>query len=207
MALSRGQRLLRLREQKGADQKDVAAAIGISRPYVSRLERDAKGRNLDHMRSTLERAAGYFGVLPEYLLVEEPQPYIEAWVEHGLTEVPTSVGSRLRRVLDELQLRWGDEFGVDWLAAGLGTTPDVIRSFLSDELVVTASVAKQIAVLTGAPVTWLLDGPSSGLTDHVASSGFERVLSKALANGMQPSDLELLIDAWVVGRNAKRPSG
>lgn len=205
MPLSRGQRLLRLREQKGVDQKDVAAAIGVSRPYISHLERDAKGRNLDHIRMTLERAAQYFGVVPEYLLVDTPQEYIRAWATKSMVVPESSIVQRLRMVLDELRLRWDDEFNEQWLSDSLGSSLDLICGYLTDEVTVAPSVVEQISVLTGAPVAWLIGRDSERTPDP--SLAFERVFSKAVASGMTPDDLEILIDAWSAGRNAKRPPG
>lgn len=201
MSLSRGQRLLRLREQAGVEQKDAAAAIGISRPYLSLLERDLKGRNVDHLRGTFERAASYYGVIPEYLLAETPQEYMKVWL--GRVEGPPTFGQRLSIVLHELQLRWGEGFSQTAVANSIGTTGEALNDYLDDRVQVTTSVAHQLSVATGAPVEWLVPRPTS---KSGRDPGIQRVIEMAVASGMQTGELEALIRVWLAAKN-QQPSG
>ncbi|HWI53900.1 MAG TPA: helix-turn-helix transcriptional regulator [Symbiobacteriaceae bacterium] len=204
MPLSRGQRLRRLREQRQEEIKQVAPAMGISRGYLSLLERDLKGHHLDHVRGTLERIAAYYGVLPEYFLAETPQEYVSAYVRR-LSTVPDTVGGRLALVLNELELRWGeDEYGPAKVASKLGTTTEMLTDLVSDKIQVTDTVAQQISTLTGAPVEWLVprDAPAPDPT-----APFERAFKLAVESGMQPNELEALIQVWLTAQNMKKPSG
>jgi transcriptional regulator with XRE-family HTH domain len=202
MPLTRGQRLRRLREQKGVDQAVAAAAIGISRPYLSLLERDEKGRNVDHLRTTLEKAAAYYGVLPDYLLADTPQEYTVAFVKAA--EGAFTSGRRLAMVLEELELRWGEEYSLAQVAETLGTSPGTLEDFLQDRVALTQSVAEQISGLTGAPVEWLVpraQGPAERKPE------LERILKLALDSGVQPGELEQLIKIWLSAGHTKTPSG
>lgn len=203
MPLSRGQRLRRLRQQKGVEIKEAAPAMGISRPYLSLLERDLKGSRLDHVRATLEKAAAYYGVIPEYLLAETPQEHIAAFVCRNEVDMPHSFGGRLRLILEELRLRWGeDEYSDDQVAAAIGATTDVLRSYLSDQVQVTETVAQQLSTLTGAPIDCLLPAPP---TDP--AQPYQRVIRIALDNEMPPAELEALIHVWLTAKGNKKPSG
>lgn len=182
----------------------AAPAIGISRPYLSLLERDEKGRNVDHLRTTLEKAAGYYGVLPEYLLVETPQEYIDAFVRRLGDGVPTSTGERLRLILDELQLRWGEEFTVVAVAETLGTSVDVLADFVADRVQITESVARQMQAVTGAPIDWLVPRPGVAVD---RSPELQRIVQMAMDNGVDPADLEMMIKLWLARHEKKAPSG
>lgn len=204
MPLTRGQRLRRLREQKGVEQQVAAPAIGISRPYLSLLERDEKGRNVDHLRTTFEKAARYYGVIPEYLLAETPQEYVAAFVRGLGPDVPLAPGRRLALVLDELQLRWGEEFALARVAEAMGTTVSVLDDFLAGRAQMTDTVAEQIRVVTGVPVEWVVPRPATGAG---LAPEIQRVVQMALDSGVKPAELEMLIQAWLVARNTKTPSG
>lgn len=200
--MSRGQRLRRLREQRGIEQREAATAIGVSQPYLSLLERDRKGRHVAHVRGTLERAASFYGVALAYLLCDEPQEYVRAWVDQ--VDAPPSAGQRLRVVLDELQLRWGSGFTEAEIAGAIGTTLDVLRDYLADRVPVTDTVAAQLSGLTGAPAEWLVPRPTcSPGADHAVKI----VVERAIASGMDPKELQALIDIWLAGKNAKKPPG
>lgn len=204
MPLTRGQRLRRLREQRQLEIKQVAPAMGISRGYLSLLERDLKGQHLDHVRSTLERIAGYYGVLPDYFLAETPQEYIGAFVRHHSTP-PHTVGQRLGLVLDELALRWGEEeYALPQVATKLGTTTEMLAGFVADRVQVTDTVTQQISSLTGVPVEWLVprDVPAPDPT-----APFQRAFKLAVESGMDPNELEALIQVWLTAQNMKKPSG
>lgn len=204
MSLTRGQRLRRLREQKGVEQQVAAPAMGISRPYLSLLERDEKGRNVDHLRTTFEKAARYYGVIPEYLLAETPQEYVEAWVRGLGPSVPLAPSRRLALVLNELQLRWGDEFALRCVAETMGTSVEVLEDFLAGRVQITDTVAEQVRALTGAPVDWLVPRP---VTEAGLAPEIQRIVQMAVDSGVKPAELEMLIQAWQVARNAKAPSG
>lgn len=182
----------------------AAPGIGISRPYLSLLERDEKGRNVDHLRTTFEKAAGYYGVLPEYLLVETPQEYIFAYVRRLGEGAPASTGRRLGLVLDELQLRWGEEFTVSAVVEALGTSVDVLADFLADRVQITESVARQLEAVTGAPVDWLVPRPGAAMDQ---APELQRLLKMALDGGVQPHELEGIIQVWLQARKMKAPSG
>lgn len=204
MPLTRGQRLRRLRAQKGVEQQEAAPAIGISRPYLSLLERDEKGRNVDHLRTTFEKAAGYYGVIPEYLLAETPQEYIQAYARSLGSEAPATSGGRLKLVLDELQLRWGEEFATDRVAQAMGTQVDVLGDFLDNRVQITDSAAQQFQEVTGAPVDWLVPRQVVG---EDRSPEIQRIVQMAMKNGVEPADLEMMIQLWLAAKNTKTPSG
>lgn len=182
----------------------MAPAMGISRGYLSLLERDLKGHHLDHVRSTLARIAAYYGVLPDFFLAETPQEYIRALVRHQTTP-PFTVGQRLGLILNELALRWGDEeYGLTQIAAKLGTTTEMLAGLVADRVQVTDTVAQQISSLTGAPVEWLVprDVPAPDPT-----APFHRAFKLAVESGMEPHELEALIQVWLTAQNMKKPSG
>jgi hypothetical protein len=64
----------------------------------------------------------------------------------------------------------------------------------------------QISEITGAPVAWLLSRPAAA-PEADPFRAFEPVLSTAIENGMAPEDLRMLVDACLVGKRAKKPSG
>ncbi|MGE5531969.1 MAG: helix-turn-helix domain-containing protein [Bacteroidota bacterium] len=204
MSLTRGQRLRRLREQKGVEQREAAAAMGISRSYLSLLERDEKGRNVDHLRTTFEKAAAYYGVFPEYLLAETPQEYIAAFVRSVGSGGSYSSGRRLAMVLEELELRWGEEFALPRVADAMGASAATLEDFLLDRVKMTRSVAEQVSGLTGAPADWLMARPPSILDREPE---LQRLLKMALDSGVQPGELEQLIKIWLSSRDTKTPSG
>lgn len=202
MPLTRGQRLRRLREQKGVEIKEAAPIIGISRPYLSLLERDQKGRNVDHLRTTLEKIAKYYGVIPAYLLVDTPQEYICALTEHLGADSSSSFGERLHLVIHELKLRWGDEYTPKWLADAMGTTVAAMEQCLANSIPVTQTTARQIAAITGAPAEWLVgrseEDESIRRTQHL--------IQMAIDSGIPHQDLAMLIEVWKATRNVKKPS-
>lgn len=55
-----GERMRRLREEKGASQKEMAAAIGVSAAYLSALEHGRRGRPSWPM---VQKIIGYFNVI------------------------------------------------------------------------------------------------------------------------------------------------
>jgi transcriptional regulator with XRE-family HTH domain len=190
-----------LREQRGVDQREAAAAIGVSQPYLSLLERDQKGHTADHVRGTLERAAAYYGVHPTYLLSELHQEYIKSWVP--TVDAPQTAGRRLDLVIGELRSRFGEDFTESAVAAAIGATTDTLKAYIADSLPITDSVAQQLSDLTGAPVAWLVPRPTA-VSDR--SDVMHRVVERAVASGMDPDELEALIDVWLSARY-KKPSG
>jgi transcriptional regulator with XRE-family HTH domain len=203
MPLTRGQRLVRLRRQKGVEQRAAADSIGVGAPYLSLLENDKKGRSVDRVRPVLGKAAEYYGVMAEYLLAESPQQYIAAFVRE-LETLPPTFGGRLAIVLEELQLRWGEEFGLDRVAMRMGTTADVLNGYMSDTVSVTDSAAEQLSAVTGAPLKWLV--PRQGSPPDPAAP-FQHAVRLAVENGMQPNELETLIQVWLAAQQKIGPRG
>lgn len=206
MSISRGTRLRLLRVAKGLEQKEAAEGIGISRTYLSMLEGDKKGTNLDHIRSTMERAARFYGCLVEYLLVETPQEYAVAFVQQRGLENPkvTSVGRRLRFVLDELQLRWGAEFTEDRVAEFLGIQVETLRGYKDDLIPMNEqAVLERLTALTGVPPDFFFPR-QTGREDNPA---VRRIIQMATENGIPVEELEHVIRAWIVARtNMTKPS-
>lgn len=201
MPLTRGQRLRRLRDQKDVDLREAGRSIGVSAPYLSLLERDRKGKHLDHVRGTLERAASYYEVLVEYLLVDDPRDYTRAWVDK--VDEPAGVDGRLRLLLTELQRRWGDDFSIESVAESLGTTVDNLDGYFAGQLEITPTIADQLSKVTGAPAEWLVPRPTAA---NERSPAIQRVVDMAIANGLEPDELEGLIQVWLSARSRK-PSG
>ncbi|HEY3366441.1 MAG TPA: helix-turn-helix transcriptional regulator [Symbiobacteriaceae bacterium] len=204
MPLTRGQRLRRLREQRRIEIKEAAPAIGISRGYLSLLELGEKGKNLDHVRANLERAAAYYGVLPDYLLAETSQEYLRAYIEHLGVACPATFGGRFGLILKELQLRWGEEHTEDQLAVALGCGVEVIRDYLTGRAEPTDSAVQQISAITGAPTDWLLPHSTS---PSKAGEEIQRIVEKAMASGIEPRELDMLLEAWLLTRKMNKPSG
>ncbi|HEY3367169.1 MAG TPA: helix-turn-helix domain-containing protein [Symbiobacteriaceae bacterium] len=215
MSLTRGQRLRRLRTQRGVEIKEAAPAMGITSAYLSLLERDLKGKNLKHVRSTFESAAAYYGVLVEYLLVETPQEYMAALTARHGSQGPATLGRRLRFVLDELVLRWGDEFRPDAIVETLGITPNAMAEYLADRTLPADTAIQQLSAATGAPVDWLIQRadppaePLPALSEPQADlmSDVQSVVQNAIASGLTASELNLLIQGWVLAKQMKKPSG
>ena len=77
-----GAKLKELRERKGATQTQVAAAIGVSRYMIIRLERGHFKRSTS---TVVARLADYFGVSVEEMLGEvpdDPAPDVESMLRH-----------------------------------------------------------------------------------------------------------------------------
>lgn len=203
MSLSRGQRLRLLRRMKGVEQQEAAAAIGISGPYLSLLERDMKGRNVDHLRGTLERAAAYYGVMPEYLVVDTPQEYMRAFAQQLRADAPTTFGQRLNLVLQELRVRWGEAFSQEAVAATLGMTVDQLNDLTDDKGQITDQLAAKISEVVGVPVPWLIP---MAVTPRDPRPEVQQLVEYAMDRGMDPKELQLIIDAWLVTKKQK-PSG
>ena len=205
MVLSRGQRLRRLREQKGVEGQVAASAIGVSGAMLSQLEHDKKGKNLRHMRTTFERAAAYYEVIPEYLMAETPQEYMVALVhqEAGLAELDT-FGKRLSWVVDEMCIRWGEAYSEAAIAERLGTTIGALQEYRKG----TAppgddSFLRHLSELSGVPVDFFVRGPVV-VTDDVA---WRRINALVEENGIPLAELEHVIQAWLMARsNTKKPS-
>jgi hypothetical protein len=183
--------------------RQAAAEIGVSAPYLSLLETDQKGKNLDHMQGTLSRAAAYYEVLPAYFLVDSPQDYTRAFVAGLADTAPYGFPGRLRLVVKELHTRWGDAFSVEGIAAAVGTTPEVLQGYLDGTRTVTDSLALQLSELTGAPLDWLVPRATTAQED---SPEVQRVIKMAVASGVDPHELELMITLWLAAKRT-RPSG
>ncbi len=80
---SLGQRIKRMREAKGMTQRQVAAAIGVSQPYLAQVERDARSQPtektlsaiadlLDDDLQALMQLAGRIPADVEELLMRDP---------------------------------------------------------------------------------------------------------------------------------------
>lgn len=208
MALTRGARLRLLRTQAGQSVRGAAAAIGIAHPYLSLLEQDKKGSNVDHIRGTMERLAKHYGVRPEYLLAETPQAYIAALVNSLDLENPdlATPGKRLRLVLTELN-RWDGSSTAESLADGLGISVEMLMAYLHDAAPLSKETAEHLSALTGAPVA-LLAPHLTTTPEEAASSAVKRVINLALESGISAKELEKVIGEWKksVKQKEERPS-
>jgi transcriptional regulator with XRE-family HTH domain len=205
LPLSRGMRLQRLRDEKGVKLRHAAKEIDVSPAYLSLLEHDQKGKDPEHIRGTMERAARYYGVLPAYLLASTPQEYMaECVVQVGLNNSDlTTVGKRLRWVLAELNLRWGEEFSESQVAETLGVKIDTLRGYLDDRVPMNDKVVDQITELTGVPIDFFFPRPKMISEDDPA---IRRVITLAVQSGIAVDELEYVIQAWMVARSNKKPS-
>lgn len=206
LSISRGTRLRLLRDAKGIDQKDAAAAIGISRAYLSMLEGDKKGSRLQHIRSTMERAASFYGVLPEYLLAETAQEYARVFVSQACDHPGlTTVGKRLSFVLDELQLRWGHEFSDERVSDDLGVDVQTLKDYKADGIPIDNQIVlARLSEVTGVPLEFWYPRQASRDEDPA----IRRIIQRASEHGIPPEELESLVNAWIVARGSiKRPAG
>lgn len=62
--MSLGKRLIKLREDRGLYQKDIAGLLGVSNQTISDYEKDKKKPRYEK----IEIIANYFGVTTDYLL-------------------------------------------------------------------------------------------------------------------------------------------
>lgn len=199
MALTRGERLRKLREDRDVEQKEAAVAIGISRGWLSLLERDQKGKNLDHTKATLERIAAYYGVMPEYLIAETPQEYALAVAQANRSNPDlTTVGRRLRFVVEDLHRRWGDEFSPGQIADRAGIPPARLAEYMDDRtpLIEKRDVSGLLEV-TGIPYEFLWP-TSADPTDE--DEEFWRVIRSAQRLGITAAEFEYFVQMWSVAR-------
>lgn len=70
MASTMGHRLKELRNARGLNQVDVAAAVDIDRAYLSRLENDGKNASLD----LIAALADFYDVSIDYIYRGAPTP-------------------------------------------------------------------------------------------------------------------------------------
>jgi transcriptional regulator with XRE-family HTH domain len=207
MPLSRGERLRRLREQRGVEQKEVAAGVGLSAPYLSMIERDQKGRNLEQVRPTLRKLAGYYNVMPEYLEAQVPQEYMAAFIRAQTDDLDLySVGRRLEFVLDELQLRWGDEYTLDRVAETLGTSVKTMRAYMAGQILLGDDIVLQrLTAMTGVASRFFVPDAVHRVD---GDPELRRVFELAVAQGISAEDLELMIHGWLAARHKTgRPPG
>lgn len=207
MALSLGQRLTRVRKQKGVQQNEAADQGGITRGRLSQLENDyERGPDINQIRSTLARLAAYYDVMVEYFLAGTPQEYMQAFVaKHGHRPDLTTAGRRLQFVLGELQLRWGEEFSEERIASELGMETDALRGYLQERAIMSDEpFIERLAELTGAPMDFLVPRLLDGAEGE---AGLRRVINMAAANGITAEELELLIQGYLTARSIrKKPS-
>lgn len=69
--MTTGERLRLLREQKGLNQKQLAATVGLDDATISHLERGERDVNLNHAR----KLSAFFGMtVDEFLRLIESEP-------------------------------------------------------------------------------------------------------------------------------------
>lgn len=196
-----------LRVARGVEQQVAAREIGVSPPYLSMLENDKKGTNLAHIRGTMERAATYYGVIPEYLLDDTPQEYMVAFIEKVGKENPelTTVGKRLSFVLRELALRWGEQYAEERVAEDLGVSIETLRAYQADRIpMADQTVLSHLTDLTGVPLDFFFPSAKPATEDDPA---IRRVITMAVESGIPVDELEYVIQAWMIARsNTKKPS-
>ena len=103
--MSLGAKLKELREEKGTTQNQVAAAIGVSRYMIIRLERDQFRRATSEVVAKL---ADYYGVSVEELrgeLPNNPAPDVESMLRRAerLDARDRALLDRIIRLMVEMQ--------------------------------------------------------------------------------------------------------
>lgn len=98
-----GERIRRLRRERGASQKDMAAAIGVSAAYLSALEHGHRGAPTWAM---IQKIIGYFNVIwddAEELqkLAEGSRPRVVVDTS-GLAPAATELANLLSEAIGEL---------------------------------------------------------------------------------------------------------
>jgi transcriptional regulator with XRE-family HTH domain len=159
-----GERLRRLRLQRGLKQADLADNGGLSTSYVSRIESGTRSVNL-HMAQTLAARLGVdvsiFQVSREaYLsrLLSEGQRALAAHNHPAARELFTDAYARAARA--SLAVQWSVRTGLVLALRGLGAHDDWLR--YQRELVALAHEAASPALLTEAYV---------GLSESLRQSG------------------------------------
>lgn len=191
----------KLRRLRGSTPQNVVAReAGISAATLCRLEREQRGVSVHRQaraqrENTLRRLAAYFGVLVEYL-TGNIRTYMRAWAATGLSAPDlTTSGKRLRRLAEELQLRYG--ISARELAQALALSEQDLMEYMADRLPPSPSVFEQLERLTGVPAEWVIRGPHS---DTWTPSDYEPVVRVAAAHRVPPDILEALVRAWI-GKN------
>ena len=103
-----GDRIRRLREDRGVSQKDMAAALGVSPAYLSALEHGKRGRPSWAM---VQKIIGYFNVIwddAEELLrlaeTSDPRVVIDtAGLSPAATELANLLAARIA-LMDEAEI-------------------------------------------------------------------------------------------------------
>ena len=91
-----GDRLKKLRVEKGLSQKELAVSLGTSQGYISDIEKGIKKPGADNLIS-LKR---FFGVDLDWLLTGEVKPTVaEHQQGYGRSD---QVKDKINRILDEL---------------------------------------------------------------------------------------------------------
>lgn len=98
-----GERLRALRAERGVSQKDMAAAIGVSAPYLSALEHGRRGAPT---WTLIQKIIGYFNVIwddAEELarLAETSHPRVKLDTS-GLSPAATELANLLAETIEKL---------------------------------------------------------------------------------------------------------
>jgi transcriptional regulator with XRE-family HTH domain len=98
-----GEKIRQLRQQRGASQKDMAAAIGVSAAYLSALEH---GRRGVPSWTLLQKIIGYFNIIWDEAeefqrLAEASRPRVKVDTS-GLSPAATELANLLAEGIDRL---------------------------------------------------------------------------------------------------------
>ncbi|MBS1903891.1 MAG: helix-turn-helix transcriptional regulator [Bacteroidetes bacterium] len=118
---TQGQRIRRVRDEKGIKQKFISETTGITQAHLSRIENDESGVT----RNTLRKIADALGVSFESLYIPKPSDRIA-----GSDALPVSIDEVLASESAMIRFMGGDrpdDGTMEWVRRSLGVIRDEVR--------------------------------------------------------------------------------
>ena len=118
---TQGQRIRRVRDEKGIKQKFISETTGITQAHLSRIENDESGVT----RNTLRKIADALGVSFESLYIPKPSDRIA-----GVDALPVNIDEVLASESAMIRFMGGDrpdDGTMEWVRRSLGVIRDEVR--------------------------------------------------------------------------------
>jgi transcriptional regulator with XRE-family HTH domain len=116
---TQGQRIRRVRDEKGIRQNHISKVTGITQAHLSRIENDESGVT----RNTLRKIADALGVSYESLYVPKHEPMPEGTSALNIEDVLANESAMIRFMGGERP----DDATLEWVKRSLGVIREEIR--------------------------------------------------------------------------------